>query len=253
MADSKQETEKKRKALVITISIVWIIIFGSIILALRFGLISNQQIQVIQSSTKDKIDVSGYAEVSEKADVAEIYLGVETQNLIASTSQKENANIMQKVYREIYSYAKKEDVETYSLDLSPLIDWKDGQEKIIGYKTTHILKIKSGVNDAGKIIDNAVNAGANKINSIVFALTDARKESVGAEALKKAISDARKKALITAEQMGVTLKKPVYITAGYSYVTPYYAAYKEMASASTQILAGSVKVTASISVSYGFE
>ena len=71
--------------------------------------------------------------------------------------------------------------------------------------------------------------------------------------MKKAISDARKKALITAEQMGVTLKKPVYITAGYSYVTPYYAAYKEMASASTQILAGSVKVTASISVSYGFE
>ncbi|MFH0831457.1 MAG: SIMPL domain-containing protein [archaeon] len=257
MVEYFKAIEKKRKALVITVSIIWIIIFGSVIFALRVGLISGQQVQIVQSETKDKIDVSGYAEVTEKADLVEIYLGVETQNLIASTSQKENANIMQKVYREVYSYVKKENVETSSFDLYPVIEWKDGQEKTVGYKTIHILKIKAAVDDAGRIVDSSVNAGANKVNSIVFTLSDARKEAAGAEALKKAVNDAKKKALLVAEQANVALKKPVYVNAGYSYITPYYAGasslYKGGAESSTEISGGSVKVTASVSISYGFE
>ena len=255
MADSIKEIEKKRKAWVITISIIWIIVFGSIILALRIGLISGQEVQLVQASTKDKIDVSGYAEIVEKADIAEIYLGVETQNLLASTSQKENANIMQKVYREVYAYVQKENVETVTYELSPAIDWTDNKQKIIGYTTTHILNIKAGVNDAGKIIDNAVNSGANKVNNIVFTLSESRKEAAGEQALKKALLDARKKASVIAGGMDVSLKKPVYISAEY-YTIPYYASYsassKEIA-APTTISTGNVKVTSSVSVSYGFE
>lgn len=247
----KVEDIKKRKALIITVSIIWIIIFGSIILALRIGLISGQQIQLVQAATKDKIDVSGYAEIAEKADIAEIYLGVETQSTIASTSQKENANLMQKVYREVYSYVKKEDVETYTYTLEPVVEWKDSQQKIIGYKTTHIIKIKAGVNDAGRIIDSAVNAGANKIERIIFTLSDARKEALGPLALKNAIENAREKALIVAAEMNVNLKKPVYVSAEYTSVVPYYVSYRELAA--TQISTASIKVTASVSVSYGFE
>jgi uncharacterized protein YggE len=250
MADSLDKLAKKREGIIITALIIWIIIFGSIILALRIGLISNKQIQITQTATKDKIDVSGYAEVTENADMVEIFLGVENQNAIASTSQKENANFMQKVYREVYSYVKKEDVETYTYNMYPVIDYESGQQ-IIGYKTTHILKIRASPSDAGKIIDSAVNAGANRVNDIVFTLSEARKEAVGADALRKALQNAGKKAELIAAEMNVNLKKPVYISAEYTSVVPYYAT-RELA-AGTEISAGNVKVTASVSVSYSFE
>jgi hypothetical protein len=246
--------EKKRNELIITISIIWIIIFGSIILALKIGLISERQIEIIQASSKDKIDVSGYAEITEKADLAEIYLGVETQDTIASASQKENADIMDKIYKAIYSYVHKEDVETVTFSLETVIDWSDGKQNVVGYKTTHIIKIKASPDDAGKIIDAAVDAGANQINNIVFTLSDSKKEEKGKEALKKAILNARGKAEIVASEIGVKLGKPVYISADYSNVIPYYSSYKSVPEAAgTQISTGDVKVTASVSVSYGFE
>lgn len=247
---------KKRNSIVITISIIWIIIFGSIILALKTGMISNNEIQITQATTKDKIDVYGYAEISEKADLAEIYLGVETQNVIASASQKENADAMDKVYKAIYAYVHKEDVETITFSLETVIDWSDGRQNVVGYKTTHIIKIKASPENAGKIIDAAVNAGANKINSIAFTLSDSKKDEIGEEALKKAILNARKKAELIAAEIGVALTKPVYISAEYSNVVPYYSSYKsvpEAAGASTQISTGDVKVTASVSVSYGYD
>jgi uncharacterized protein YggE len=96
-----------------------------------------------------------------------------------------------------------------------------------------------------------VNGGANKINSITFTLSDSRKESLGKDALKKAIENARSKAELVAQEVDVNLKQPIYISAEYTNVVPYYAAYKEISS--TEISGGSVKVTASVSVSYGFE
>lgn len=246
--------EKKRNEWIIIISIIWIIIFGSIILAFKTGLISNNEIQITQATTKDKIDVSGYAEITEKADLAEVYLGVETQDATASASQKENADILDKIYKAIYSYVHKEDVETVTFSLETVIDWSDGKQNVVGYKTTHIIKIRASPDDAGKIIDAAVNAGANKINDIVFTLSDSKRESLGNEALKKAMLNARKKAELIAAEMGVALKKPVYISAEYSNVVPYYSSYKSVPEAAgTQISTGDVKVTASVSVSYGFE
>jgi len=105
-----------------------------------------------------------------------------------------------------------------------------------------------GVN-VGEIIDSTVNVGINQINSVQFAISDDQIKSIRNEALRNAVLDADEKANQIAETLEINLIGVYEITENIGYFnSPMYLGYDERAS--TQLVPGVLKITASVQITY---
>jgi len=206
------------------------------------------------------INVNGNARIGADPEKVEVYLGAETTASTAKKSQQDNANIMQAIRSSLWLIGvSSDDIETTQYTLTVVQHWDKDTEKyvITGYKTTHIIKIEStDINKAGDIIDESVQSGANKVNSVVFSLTDDKINEMRLEALRKAGTNAKEKAEAIADSLGVNIKGVYSASEGYVYYTPYVQRGYEVAAvaeaAPTEISPGQIEVSASLSVSYEF-
>jgi len=208
--------------------------------------------------TKYLLNVNGDAKLSADPEKVEVSLGTETTALTAKQSQQDNANVMQAVRNSLLPIGiSYKDIKTTQYSLNVIQHWDQDTEKyvITGYRTTHVIKIEStDINKAGDIIDKAVQSGANKVNNIVFSLTDEKVKELRLEALKKAGVNAKEKADAIAESLGITIKRVYQASEGYVYYQPYNVqkGYSEMdvAAVPTEISPGQIEISASMSVSY---
>ena len=127
-----------------------------------------------------------------------------------------------------------------------------------GYQLSNSLRVVSyDVTNAGAIVKTAVKNGANEVSGINFGLSDKLKESTYALLLQAASSQAKDKAQTMAKAAGVTLLGLDSMNEGYSYVEPMANVnYKSVGSGiapapDVSISAGLVKVSATVSASYG--
>lgn len=232
------------------------VVVGIFSLAVLTGLMKqNISVYTNPEAQKNTIDVTATATVYSTPDKADIYLGVETQKETALASQQENADLISAVKNAIINKGvSSNDIETNSYNVELIRDYSEkGNYKIIAYKTIHILKIKlKDTQKAGAVIDAAVGAGANRVDTVQFSLTDSRSDQLREQALSQAMDTAKEKATAIASKAGVTIKKLSHVTESY-YVTPYYYEAKATAApAATEISPKEVSVTATLSVSYEF-
>jgi len=209
--------------------------------------------------TKYLLNVNGDAKLSADPEKVEVYLGAETIALTAKESQQNNADVMQEIRNSLKSIGiASKDIKTTQYSLDVVQHWDEKTEKyvITGYRTTHIIKIEStDINKAGDIIDKAVQSGANKVNSVVFSLTDAKIKELRLQALKNAGVNAKEKADAIADSLDITIKRVYQASESYVYYQPYnvqktYEMVAGAAAAPTEISPGQIEVSASISVSY---
>ena len=197
------------------------------------------------------IDTSGTAETSVMPDKGYIYLGAETQADTAASSQSENAGIIEAINESLSSLNAK--IETSSYYVTPVYSYQYDTPEVIGYQTTHILKITTtDVNNAGKIIDAASAAGANSVQNIQFTLSDERDKEIRQSLLSFAVADAKEKASIIAKAAGVSVNKPMHISESWNIPYPPYASgiSMESAPAKTQISPQELQLSVSVSVSW---
>ena len=123
----------------------------------------------------------------------------------------------------------------------------------VGYQVTNSLQIK--VNDltkVGAVIDAASAAGANKVDSVTFTLSESTSNTLKMQAYEKAIADVKTKAKVLSDGFGIKITGVQSI--GESYYSPpiYRNSYisAEAGKSSTPIIAGSLDVTVSLSVVY---
>jgi len=127
---------------------------------------------------------------------------------------------------------------------------------ITGYKTSHVLNVKTGnTNDGGEITDAALGSGSfAKIDYIYFSLKDETRVSAESELQASAAASAKVKADNIAKGLGAKLGKIVSINPDYYY--PYYPAYAYDASSSmeskppTEIFPSDTTMSSSITVVY---
>jgi len=206
------------------------------------------------------IDVNGNARISADPEKVEVYLGAETTASTAKRSQQDNANIMEAVRNSLRLIGiSSDDIETTQYTLTVVKHWDKDTEKyvITGYRTTHVIKIEStDINKAGDIIDKAVQSGANKVDNVVFSLTDEKINEMRLEALGKAGLNGKEKAEAIADSLGVNIKGVYRATESYVTYRPYvqrgFEAVAAVAEAPTEISPGQIEVSASLSVSYEF-
>lgn len=216
------------------------------------------------------IRVFGEAEISAPPDRAVIVLGVETKGEQAGETVAENARLMEEVVKALQQKGLKKDqlktgnyhVHSYreyfepSRSMDPLRPKAEPEYKDI-YRVYNELSVTlEKFEETGTVIDTAVRAGANQIQSVRFERKNV--EDLKLQGLKAATTQAGAKGRAIAASAGLTIKGIKSISEEMSSYTPYRAPLMEDslkiigAGADTPIIPGDVNIHARVVVEYYF-
>ena len=216
----------------------------------------------VEALAETKITANGTGEVRVSADTAIISLGVNARDKdVLKAQQRVNETIAAIRTALIEQGVKEENINTDFINIYPLYDYSNDQEQLAAYNASSTLAIKvTDMESVGSLIDVCFAAGANTLNGISFSASDT--EEAKTEAMKKAVTDAKKKAEILAEASGLKIIGIEIISEGgvYSYqnnVGNVYAKGVDDIVEETEADAGTVvqsaKLIVSASVSITFE
>jgi len=204
------------------------------------------------------LTISGTGEATADADMVTIILGVQTRNESAAGAVTDNARMMADSIEALLAAGVPEDeIKTSRFSIYPTRDWIDGRqsEKVVfevSNQITFTLNLTDEL-DVGEVLDAAVGAGTNSVDSVTFGLRDPT--SVQEEALEDAVNDVMGKAMVISEAAGVTLGRILSISESGASPVPmaesriYFAADV----AATPIVPGDVEVTATVIITYEIE
>jgi uncharacterized protein YggE len=169
------------------------------------------------------ITVNGEATIAAEPDQAQIDIGVTTQARSAPEASRENAERLARVLAEVKKLLSKADeVKTSGYSLNPQYRYpQGGKPEIVGYIANNIVRIKTAkLDDVGKLIDAAMQAGANNINRLVFTLKD--EEAARLDALRQASAKAKAKAEAIAASLGLKILRIASVTEGERSFQPIF-------------------------------
>jgi uncharacterized protein YggE len=208
------------------------------------------------------IMVTGQGEVTAAPDLVIVAVAVETTAPKAADAVSENATRSAKVAAAVKPLLKKDDTLTttrYSLDprYEQSKPGQPGEPRIIGYVAHNEVQVEThAIDSAGALIDSAIGAGANRVSSLQFTLSNRNAQL--RSALEKAGAEAQAQAESIAKALGVKLKSVVSAsTSTGPIVQPRLFEGRAMAamaaSPPTPIEPGTVSVSANLQVTYEIE
>ena len=149
-------------------------------------------------AAKTVVQVSGASQQEVTPDTARISLVV---NSIQDTIEKAKADNVRQVNKVLAALRDQgigsEQIKTDTYQIYPLYNYeKDKLPVLKGYQVTQRLEVRTGIEQAGTIVNEVTRAGANEIASIRFETAD--ETSSKDKALQEAIQDALRKAEVIA-------------------------------------------------------
>jgi uncharacterized protein len=160
------------------------------------------------------IEVDGSGETRTSPDTADLDLAIETRAKTAEGAAASNAALAAKVIDALKSkLGDKGKITTGGYSLNPEYDQRATSEtpRIVGYTAQNSVTVHTGALDlAGALIDAAIAAGANRVNSLNFSVKDDTKAR--GEAIAIATRDARAQAEALASALDVKLGKVLKAT-----------------------------------------
>ncbi len=238
-------------------------LLGIALMVLCAAVIGNVTAQAPEESRDKLIHVSGTGKVTTTPDQAIIVLAVETENADAKVAQQQNAQKMDAVTNALKNAGiPAKDLRTAGYNIMPVTEKDDKPlvtSRVKFYRVTNNLEITlRDVNRAGEIIDIAVENGANRVNRLMFTLSDEKQQQFRSEALTAAVKQARGDADAVVAALGKTIidVKEVHVGGSYApmaYDSNRYLAATDMAEGAgvpTPVEIGEIDVTATVSISY---
>lgn len=211
-------------------------------------------VQQFTSQQRRVMTVTGIGSLSVAPDTVQIQLEVRTENKQLSQAQQENAAAMNQVIAALLQLGiSREDIQTVSYNIFPQYDFVDGQQLFRGYEVTNAITVKiTTIEQAGNVIDVAVQNGVNNVSNIQFMVEGEQLHYQ--QALSLALKNAVAKAQTIAETMQLQLDPtPIKIVEEHKAesVTPRMFAAKEM-SGSTPIEQGQIVISATVEVQFQY-
>jgi uncharacterized protein len=203
------------------------------------------------------IEVDGHGEMRTAPDVADLDLAIDTQAKTAEQAATSNAALASKVIDALKSkLGDKGKITTGGYTLNPRYDDRPNvKPTIIGYEASNSVTVHTGALDlVGVLIDSAIAAGANRVNSLNFSIQDDTKAR--SEAIASATRDARAQADALASALNVKLGKVLKATTVAQQRPIPIMAGRAMAMAAkveTPVEPGEVTVPATVSLTYEIE
>jgi len=160
------------------------------------------QEETVFPSREKTISVTGTATSSAAPDLLVVKFGVEIQNKTAKDALDANSLSMNQIIDAIKSVGiAEDDISTASFNIYPVYEGYEDQitkrwtQELVGYRVTNTVTVEtSKLNSAADIIDGAVAAGANRVDSVYFTLSPEKQLQISDELIGKAVQNAQKKA-----------------------------------------------------------
>lgn len=199
------------------------------------------------------LTVTGTATVEVVPDMATVSLGVTTSGATAGAALSANSAAVAAVIDRLKAAGiAAEDIQTSNLSVNPnwVMNASGTASEVQGYVAMNMVSLRIRAMDkTGEVLDAAVADGANALNGLYFSLQDSR--SAEDEARRRAVADAKSRATLLAEAAGATLGPILSITEGGMAPPMPGGIYKlDAATAAVPVEAGSVGVTASVTLVY---
>jgi len=156
-------------------------------------------------NVSDTLVVSGEGKVTATPDVAVTDLTISVEAPTAAAAQtlantKSNAVVAFLKSKGIDD----KDIKTSGYNIYPQYDYVNGRSILRSYQVTQSFTVKiRDVEHANQALDGVVDAGVNQVGGISFQIDDP--ERLQDQARQKAIADAKSKAKILEDQLGVDL------------------------------------------------
>lgn len=202
------------------------------------------------------IEVTGSATVTVKADRVRASFAVETRAADASEAAARNAELMDAVVRALRGAGVPGVVvETFGYTLRPeyaLSDQATQARVIVGYSAFNSVRATADdVAAAGRLVDAAIEAGANRVSDLAFEASDTG--AAREEALTQAVRSASSQAETMARALGRALGAPLEVRGGVEQ--PYPRALGEVMfraseAVDTPVEAADLTVSATVTIRF---
>lgn len=237
------------------------------------------------SANPSTISSSGMSTIEVRPDQVSVTVGVETNGTTAQEAVSQNANLTAQVITAVRGLGINENrIETSSFSVSPIYEPRqplqpcieiyppppecETRQEIIGYRATNTVTATLDVPflrmltqptpdlNAGQVIDAAIGAGANRVDAVVFFISQARQQEIRDTLIRDAIANARQRANIAAEALGMTVSGVESATLNPIDFPVFNVGLREgsaagaadSVSAPTQILPGQQEVSTTVNV-----
>ena len=142
--------------------------------------------------------------------ITQVRLGVEAQGKTANEVQGEVARRSNAVVTLLKSRSV-EKLETTGINLNPVYSYNNNRQKLEGYGSSNTVSFRVPTEKAGTLLDDAVKAGASRIDGVSFVASDEAIAAAQKVALREATQDAQSQADAVFSALNLTRKEVVSI------------------------------------------
>ena len=222
------------------------------LIALAFALAAST---AFAAETAPTLSANGEGTEMAVPDIAVVTIGVSSRARTAGEALAANNTEMEKVIAAIRGENIKDiDIGTTGFAVNPVYsnpppqpDGTSDQPQVIGYEVSNSVRVLiRDLNNTGKVLDRAINAGANQVGSINFQVD--KPQPFRDKALASAIADAQRKGELMAEASGVRLVRILTVSAS-DGPQPMFDAVAYRAEA-VPIMAGQQTIAASATITW---
>jgi uncharacterized protein YggE len=201
------------------------------------------------------IEVNGTGEAQAPPDRATLQIAIETHATTAAAAAGNNGALAQKVSDALKRKLQDKGLMwTGGYTLYP--DYSEqrngGEARIIGYRAQNSITVQTGAMElVGPLIDAAIAAGANRVDSLDYDLRDdtkARTDAIG-KASKNAQAQAQALATALGVQLGAVMKAST-VTEERPLPVARARFTAALSTAATPVEAGQITVPATVSLTY---
>jgi hypothetical protein len=169
--------------------------------------------------------------------MSQVQLGVEIQGKTAQEVQEELARRSSAVVQLLRS-RNVEKLQTTGIQLNPVYSYEDNVQRLKGYSGTNTVSFRVPNERAGSILDEAVKAGATRIDGVSFSASETAISEAQKQALREATQDAQQQADAVLSVLNLSRKDIVNIQINGATPPPPMLVQRE-----TKLLGGEVAQT----------
>jgi len=190
-------------------------------IALMTGFLSLSLIQPVLSQERmlRALTVTGRGKETIETTLAVVRLGVEAQGKTAKEVQAEVSRRSNAVISLLKARGVQK-LETTGVNLSPNYRYDNGKQTLLGYSGSNIVSFRTSIAEAGRIIDDSVQAGASRIDGVNFIASDEAISAAQKLALRKATQDAQAQADAVFDALNLNRKEVVSVQVNGAFVPP---------------------------------
>ena len=198
------------------------------------------------------LSVTGQGEYSIPTTITQVQLGVEVQGETAQKVQEEVARYSTQVVNLLQSQDVDE-LQTTGISLQPQYSYENDETRLIGYVGINTVSFEMETSQVGTLLDEAIDAGATRIDNISFTASDEIIAEAQKESLRQASLDAQNQAQAVLSALNLTQQEIIGIQVNHAAPPIMPIAFdtidRRVSSApSTQVIGGNQTIQSSVTL-----